>query len=104
MKHKERGRVRVNARPGHMAGKPSTAATSKNTHAKRGKGKLASKLHGKVAHDFGTNAPEKFGITAKKTENDNLGRKLRPAAHNPRQTKVAGRARNLVKRLSGHVI
>ena len=69
-----------------------------------GRGKLQAHHQGDKVKQFKKNAPEKFAVKPKSVQPDNVGRKMRPAAHNPRQTKVANRAKNLVKKLSGHVI
>jgi hypothetical protein len=76
----------------------------RNTKHHEGRGKLKAKRHGDKVHQFKHNAPEKFAKKPKDPLPDNVGRKVRPAAHNPRQTKVANRAKNLVKKLSGHII
>jgi ribonuclease D len=72
----------------------------RNTHHGRGKGSLASHLGGKKVKEYGHNARSLFAEHAKKPEPDNVGRKMRPAAHAPKQAKVAKRARATVKRLS----
>jgi hypothetical protein len=79
----------------------------RKTHHSRGKGHLASHLGGKrVEQHSDTGTKRKFfGKMAKKAgESDQVGRKIRPAAHNARQSGVAKRARNTVKRLSGQLI
>lgn len=50
------------------------------------------------------NARAAFAKKAKSPEPDNVGRKVRPAAHAARQAGVAKRARKTVKRLSDQVI
>jgi hypothetical protein len=76
----------------------------RKTHHSRGKGKLHSDLGGKKVKQYGKNAPALFAKKPKSVEPDNVGRKVRPAAHNPRQSGVAKRSRALVKRLSGGLI
>ena len=92
--------LKVHADP--TSGKKSKAR--RNTKHTHGRGGLQAHRQGDVVKQFKKNAPEKFAKKPKAVAPDNVGRKVRPAAHNPRQTKVAGRAKNLVKRLSGHVI
>lgn len=92
--------IKVHADP--TSGKTSKAR--RNTKHHEGRGKLKAKRQGDMVKQFKANAPEKFAKKPKSSLPDNVGRRVRPAAHNPRQTKVANRAKNLVKRLSGHVI
>lgn len=72
----------------------------RSTHHSRGKGKLGHKLGGKKVDEKKHNGRDLFKKRAKVPEHDSVGRKVRPAAHNPRQAKVAKRSRALVKRLS----
>ena len=76
----------------------------RKTHHHRGKGKLESALGGKHQKQFNHNAPRLFAKKPKAVEPDNVGRKVRPAAHNARQSGVAKRAKAHVKRLSGQMI
>jgi hypothetical protein len=77
----------------------------RKTHSGRGKS-LGSGRHlgGKKVQQYGGAGKGLFEKKPKAVEADNVGRKMRPPAHNPRQTKVAKRARNTVKRLSDQVI
>jgi hypothetical protein len=92
--------LKVHADP--VEGKKSKGRRNVKHHA--GRGKLQAQHQGDKVKQFKKNAPSKFAVKPKSSQPDNVGRKVRPAAHNPRQTKVANRAKNLVKRLSGHVI
>lgn len=76
----------------------------RKTHHSRGKGKLGAKLGGKKVDEKTHNARDLFRKKAKSSEPDNVGRKVRSAAHNPRQTKIAARARAAVKRLGDNKI
>lgn len=76
----------------------------RNTTHHSGRGKLQAHHRGDKVKQFKHNAPSKFEQKPKSSGPDNVGRKVRPAAHNPRQTQVANRAKSLVKKLSGHVI
>lgn len=76
----------------------------RKTHHSRGKGKLGHALGGKKVEAKKNNARDLFKKRAKAPEADNVGRKVRPAAHNPHQTKVAARARSAVKRLGDRKI
>jgi len=76
----------------------------RNTHHSRGKGKLQAHIGGKKTKQFHKNAPPLFAKKPKVVEPDNVGRKVRPAAHNKRQAGVAKRASAAVKRLSGGLI
>jgi hypothetical protein len=76
---------------------------NRTSHHGRAKGALAKSLPKENVEQF------RFGKQnamrrPKVSEPDNVGRLVRPAAHNARQTGVAARARKTVKRLSDQVI
>jgi|SRR3974390_1197165 len=73
------------------------------THPKRGKGHLAGALEGAKTTPF-TFGKQNAMRRPKSSEPDNVGRKIRPAAHNARQAGVAKRAARTVKKLSNQVI
>jgi len=58
----------------------------------------------KVQKASGPAAKKIFSADPKQAENDNIPRKMRPAAHDAKQTAIAKRARNTVKKLSNQVI
>ena len=76
----------------------------RKTHHNRAKGSLTHHLGGKHEKQLGKNAPALFAKKPKATEPDNVGRKVRPAAHNARQKGVAKRASKAVRRLGDGLI
>jgi hypothetical protein len=77
----------------------------RKTHHSSGKGRLGGPhIGGKKVREHKRNAPDLFAKKPKSPEADNVGRKLRPAAHNARQKGVAKRTRAITKRLSDQVI
>lgn len=76
----------------------------RKTHHSRGKGSLGSHLGGKTTKEYTKAGSALFGIKPKSNEPDNVGRKVRPAAHNAKQAGVAKRAKRTVKRLSDRMI
>jgi len=74
-------------------------------HHSSGKGKLGGPhVGGRRVVEHKRNAPDLFAKKPKSVEADNVGRKIRPAAHNARQKGVAKRARKTTKNLSDQVI
>ena len=76
----------------------------RKTHPHHARGKLQAKRPGDKVKATTHNARKEFGVMAKKSEPDNVGRQTRPAAHDAKQSKIAKRARHTVKRLSNQVI
>ena len=80
------------------------SAVGRTTHHARSKnGDLAKHIKGNSVKEKPL-GKELFAERPKKPEPDNVGRRLRPAAHNAKQAGVARRARGTVKRLSDKVI
>jgi hypothetical protein len=76
----------------------------RKTHHSRGKGHLGTHLGGKRVKEHKNNAPDLFAKKPKASEPDNVGRRVRPAAHNARQKGVAKRASRAVRRLGDGLI
>lgn len=70
----------------------------RRTHHGRGKGHLAHDIGGKSYHQTKKTATSLFGVKPKVTEPDTVGRKVRPAAHKPREAARAKRITGQAKR------